>query len=136
MKTKNRSTDKVVELVVPAGIRVHDWFGGPEIQVMGLADSGAKIDVLASEELFLAEALTEAPKPMQLVAVGRQPLSGIRKSVIATLGLPVETPDGGLQIFKCAQVFIFVAAIGSRVFLGFLFLLRYGLAVVPGRGKP
>ena len=49
MKTKNGSTDKMVELVVPAGIQRHDGFGRPEIQVMGLADTGARIDVLAGE---------------------------------------------------------------------------------------
>ena len=66
IKTKNRSTDKMVELVEPAGIQLNNRFGRPEIQVMGLADTGAQIDVLAGEELFPAEALT----------VGRRPLSG------------------------------------------------------------
>ena len=133
MKTKNRSTDKMVELVVPAGIQLHDRFGRPEIQVMDLADTGAGSDVIAREELFPAEPLIDAPNPVQLVTLGRQPLSGGRKGVNATVQLPVKTPDDGLQIFKCVQVFIHVAAIGPRVIFGFSFLRRYGLAVVPGR---
>ena len=123
----------MVELVVPAGIQLHDRFGRPEIQVMGLADTGPQIDLLAGEELFVAGALNDAPNPVQLVTVRRQPLSGGRNGVFATVRLPVESPDDGIHIFKCVQVFIHVAAIGPRVIFGFPFLLRYGLAVVPGR---
>ena len=51
---------------------------------------------------------------------------------MATVRVPVETPEG-LRVFKCVQVFIHVAAIGPRLILGFPFLLRYRLAVIPGR---
>ena len=135
LKLKNRKTNngiKMVELVVSLGIRLSDSLKLPEIMVPALVDTGAQIEVLAGEELFPSAALIDAPNPVQLVTVGRMPLSGCCKGVLSTVRVPVETPEG-LRVFKCAQVFIHVAAIGPRLILGFPFLLRYGLAVVPGR---
>ena len=96
-----------------------------------LVDTGPQIEVLAGEDLYQSAALINAPHPVQLVTVGRKPLSGGRKGVLSTVQAPVETPEG-LRVFKCVQVFIHVAAIGRRLILGFPFLLRYGLEVVPG----
>ena len=132
LKPKNRKTSKMVELVVSSGIQLSDSLNLPEIMVPALVDTGAQIEVLAGEELFPSAALIDAPHPVQLVTVGRKPLSGGRKGVLSTVRVPVETPEG-LRVFKCVQVFIHVAAIGPRLILGFPFLLRYGLAVVPGR---
>ena len=132
LKPKNRKTNKMVELVVSSGIQLSDSLNLPEIMVPALVDTGAQIEVLAGEELFPSAALIDAPHPVQLVTVGRKPLSGGRKGVLSTVRVPVETPEG-LRVFKCVQVFIHVAAIGPRLILGFPFLLRYGLAVVPGR---
>ena len=132
LKPKNRKTNKMVQLVVSSGIQLSDSLNLPEIMVPALVDTGAQIEVLAGEELFPSAALIDAPHPVQLVTVGRKPLSGGRKGVLSTVRVPVETPEG-LRVFKCVQVFIHVAAIGPRLILGFPFLLRYGLAVVPGR---
>ena len=74
----------------------------------------------------------DIPNPVQLITVGRKPLSGGRRGVIAAVRVLAETP-GGFQVFKCMQVFIHVAAIGPRLRIGFPFLLRYGLVVVPGK---
>ena len=100
--------------------------------VPALVDTGAQIEVLAGEDLFPSTALIDAPHPVQLVTVGRKPLSGGRKGVLSTVWVPVETPEW-LRVFKCLQVFIHVAATGSRLIFGFPFLLRYGLAAVPAR---
>ena len=69
---------------------------------------------------------------MQLISVGWKPLSQGRKGVIATVQVLAESLDG-LWGYKCVQVFIHVAAIGPRLIVGFPFLLRYWLAVVPGK---
>ena len=132
LKPKNRKTNKMVKLVVSTGIQLSDSLNLPEIMVPALVDTGAQIEVLAGEELFPSAALIGAPHPVQLVTVGRKPLSGGRKDVLSTVRVPVETPEG-LRVVECVQVFIHVAAIGPRLILGFPFLLRSGLAVVPGR---
>ena len=132
VKSKNKSTNKMIELMIPAGIQLSDKLNLPEKQHPALVDTGAQIEVLAGEELFPQEALLDAPNPVQLITVGRKPLSGGRKGVIATVRVLAETPDG-LQVYKCVPVFIHVAAIGPRLIIGFPFLLRYGLAVVPGK---
>ena len=122
----------MIKLVIPAGIQVSDKLNLPEKQHPALVDTGAQIEVLAGEELFPQEALLDAPNPVQLITVGRKPLSGGRKGVIATVRVLAETPDG-LQVYKCVQVFIHVAVIGPRLIIWFPFLLRYGSAVVPGK---
>ena len=132
MKSKNKSTNKMIELVIPAGIQLSDKLNLPEKQNPALVDTGAQIEVLAGEELFPQEALLDAPNPVQLITVGKKPLSGGRKGVIATVRVLAETPDG-LQVYKCVQVFIHVAAIGPGLIVGLPFLVRYGLAVVPGK---
>ena len=132
LKPKNRKTNKMVELLVSSGIQLSDSLNLPEIMVPALVDTGTQIEVLAGEELFPTAALIDAPHPVQLVTVGRKALSGGRKGVLSPVRVPVETPEG-LRVFKCVQVFIHVAAIGSRLILGFPFLLTYALAVVPGR---
>ena len=132
LKSEDKSTNKVIELVIPAGIQLSDKLNLPEKQHPALVDTGAQIEVLAGEELFPQEALLDAPNPVQFITVGRKPLSEGRKGVIATVGVLAETPDA-LQVYKCVQVFIHVAAIGPRLIIGFPFLLRYGLAVVPAK---
>ena len=132
LKPKNRKTNQMVELVVSSGIQLSDSVNLPEIMVRALVDTRAQSEVLAGEELFPSAALMDAPHPVQLVTVGRKPLSVGRKGVLSTVRVPVEKPEG-LRVFKCVQVLIHVAAIGPRLILRFPFLLRYGLAVVPGR---
>ena len=132
IKSKTKSTDKMVELVVPAGIQLSNKFNQPEKGHQALVDTGAQIDVLAGEELFPEEALMDAPNLVQLITVGKKPLSGRRRGGIATVRVLAETPDG-FQVFKCMQVFIHVAPIGPGLIIGFPFLLRYWLAVVPGK---
>ena len=122
----------MVELVASSGIQLSDSLNVPEIMVPALVNTGARIEVLAGEEPFPSAALIDAPDPVQLVTVGCKPLSGGRKAVLSTVRGPVETPEG-LRVFKCVRVLIHVAAIGPRLILGLPFLLRYGLAVVPGR---
>ena len=131
LKPKNRKTNTMVELVVSSGIQLSDSFNLPEIMVSALVDTRAQIEVLAGEKRFPSAGLIDVPHPVQFVTVGRKPLSGGRKGVLSTVRVPVETPEG-LRAFKCVQVFIHVAAIGPRLILGFPFLLRYGIAVVPG----
>ena len=132
LKPKNRKTNKKVELIVSSGIQLSDSLNLPEIMVLALVDTGAQIEVLAGEERFPSAALIDAPHPVQLVTVGHKPLSDGRKGVLSTVRVPVETPEG-LRVFTCVQVCIHVAAIGPLLIFGFPFLLRYGLAVVPGR---
>ena len=132
VKSKKTSTNKMIELVIPAGIQLSEKLNLPEKQHPALVDTGAQIEVLAGEELFPQEALLDAPNPVQLITVGKKPLSGGHKGVITTVRVLAETPDG-LQVYKCVQVFIHVAAIGPRLIIGCPFLLRYGLAVVPGK---
>ena len=122
----------MIELVIPAGIQLSDNLNLPEKQHPALVDTGAQIEVLAGDKRFPQEALLDAPNPVQLITVGRKPLSGGHKGVIATVRVLAETHDG-LQVCKFVQVFIHVAAIGPRLTVGFSFLLRDGLAVVPGK---
>ena len=107
VKSENKSTNKMSELVIPAGIQLSDKLNLPEKRHSALVDTGAQIEVLAGEELFPQEGLLDAPNPVQLITVGRKPLSGGRKGVIATVRVLAETPDG-LQVYKCVQVFIHV----------------------------
>ena len=37
----------------------------------------------------------------------------------------------GLLLFQCSDVFIYLADVGSRVIIGFPFLIRYNLVLVP-----
>ena len=74
VKSKNTSTNKMIELVILAGIHLSDKLNLPETQHLALVDTGAQIEVLAGEELFPREALLDAPNPVQLITVGRKPL--------------------------------------------------------------
>ena len=85
MKSKNKSTNKMIQLVIRAGIHLSDKLNLPEKQHSALVHIGAQIEYLAGEELFPQEALLDAPNPVQLSTVGRKPLSGGRKGVIATV---------------------------------------------------
>ena len=61
VKSKNKSTNKMIELVITAGIKLSDKLNLPEQQHPALVDNGAQIEVLAEEEVFAQEALLDAP---------------------------------------------------------------------------
>ena len=115
-------------------VRFH-FAAAHQMQCMALpcmVDSGNQVIVVAGFEVFPSKLHEGAPRRLNLKGVGQNsPLAG------GTVGVYTDRMElavlnvSGLQLFQCSDVFIYLADVGPRVIIGFPFLIRYNLVLVP-----
>ena len=88
--------------------------------------------VVAGFDVFPNKLHKRAPRRLCPKGVGQDsPLAGGAVRVnVNYMELVVLNVDG-LQLFQCADVFFYLADVGPRVIIGFPFLIRYNLMLVP-----
>ena len=69
-----------------------------------------------------------------LFGAGHMDLEGGKLGVRVTILLPVHTCTG-VAVEQCVNAFLHIASVGPRVILGYPFLTRYGLALLPSQGQ-
>ena len=104
----------------------------PYMTMPCMVDSGNQVIVVAGFEVFPNKLHEGAPRRLCLKGVGQNsPLAGGAMGVnVNYMELAVLNVDG-LQLFRCADVFLYLADVGPRVIIGFPFLIRYNLMLVP-----
>ena len=127
----SRSLEEKRELQVSVRFHFadHDM---PYMTMPCMVDSGNQVIVVAGFEVFPNKLHEGAPHRLCLKGVGQDsPLAGGAVGVnVNYMGLAVLNVDG-LQLFQCADAFIYLADVGLRVIIGFPFLIRYNLMLVP-----
>ena len=88
--------------------------------------------VVAGFEVFPNKLHEATPRRLCLRGVGQNsPLAGGAVGLnVNYLELAVLNIDG-FQLFRCADVFFYLADEGPRVIIGFPFVIRYNLMLVP-----
>ena len=124
-----RPNDKC-ELLVDATIHFEKSFSLPPLQVTTLSDIGCQIMAVGGRQLFPQSVVEKAPRAVRLVGAGRTPIPGGDKGVTFTMDIPIMGKRGPV-LFRCHNVFIYLADIGNRVLLGFPFFSQYTLAFIP-----
>ena len=92
LKSKNNPTNRMIELVIPAGIQLSDKLNLPETQHPASVNTGAQVEVLAVEEVFHktlfwmrqipCSSLLLAENPCQEAARMSSPLYGYRPRLL------------------------------------------------------
>ena len=110
----------------------YNSLGKETIVTLDLPDTGSELVAIGGYELFQNIPLVDAPHPILLVTAGKSRLKGGDRGGKVIVSVPAYTKNEKLQIFKCIDVFVYVAANGPRRILGLPFMVLYGLAFVPG----
>ena len=71
-----------------------------------------------------------APKPLKITGADRKHIFGGKTGVWVDVQTPCWTACG-TRLIRCRRVFIYIVSIGKRIILGFPFLQRYRLAILP-----
>ena len=127
----SRSLQRKHELQV--SVRFH--FAGHDVPYMTMScmvDSRNQVIVVAGFEVFPNKLHVGAPRRLCLKGVEQNSsLAGGAVGVnVDYMELAVLNIDG-LQLFQCAEVFIYLADVGPRAIIGFPFVIRYNLPLVP-----
>ena len=70
---------------------------------------------------------------IRLVGAGSNPLKGGTHCIRGAFLLPIAH-DGEYVRARCDDAVLYIADIGPRVIVGYSLLIRYGLAILPGKG--
>ena len=95
-------------------------------------DTGCEALGVIGYELVPEMVRSRADSPIRLVGAGSNPLKGGTHCIRGALLLPIAH-DGEYVRARCDDAVLYIADIGPRVIVGYPLLIRYGLAILPGK---
>ena len=133
-RLKTATAIQAREMTAQTRLQFADGLQLPDLTITALADTGCEVAGVIRIALLRAylKLLHSAKIPVILLTAGKPALAGGTQGLTVTLSLPVITPEG-YKVFKCLNVFLHFAAVGPRLISANLFLLAFGLPVVPGQ---
>ena len=130
---KNRTEQR--ELVSPMRLEFPSSKGvispEPPEDIEDLADTGSGVPFCAGIGLFPEHLIVDAPFPLHVTGADKNTIRGGQEGVWVNVVLPAHSSNGP-QLFRCNHVFVYIFEIGSKFIIRFLFLLRFGFALIPG----
>ena len=95
-----------------------------------LSDIGCQSMAVGGRQLFSQSVVEKAPRAVRLVGAGRTPIPRGDKGVTVTMDIPIMGKRGPV-LFRCHNVFIYLADIGNRSFgIPVLFTIRCGFYTI------